>query len=358
MTGAAQQHVPAAVERARRIVLAHGWNSTSYQLVNPGLRLWFDEDAVTGYGVAAGRMVVAGAPVCAPERLGTVARHFQDFAAGAGRKVCYFGAGSRLERELAGCDPRSRVLLGSQPVWDPSHWSSVAARHASIRAQLNRARNKGVSVAEWAAREAQDSAQLRRILERWLGTRGLPPMGFLVEPDTLGRVLDRRAFVATREDTPVAFLLASPVPARNGWLVEQIVRDPGAPNGTNELLVDAAMTALAADGSRYVTLGLSPLSSRAPAPASSLPAWLRLTFAWVRAHGRRFFNFEGLDAFKSKLRPDEWEPVYVLTPGRPFSPLDLYAIAGVFGRGSAAGFIGRALWRAASEEFEAMRARG
>ena len=30
---------------------------------------------------------------------------------------------------------------------------------------------------------------------------------------------------------------------------------------------------------------------------------------WVRAHGKRFYNFEGLEAFKSKFRPDGWEPI-------------------------------------------------
>lgn len=313
--------------------------------MNPGLKLWFDGDAVAGYGLAAGRLVVAGAPVCTPERLGSVAVHLQNFAAGLGRKVCYFGAGSRLEGELPARVPNSRVLLGAQPVWDPSVWSSKVESHASLRAQLHRAQNKGVAVSEWNAGEAQDNPALRAILDQWLGTRGLPPMGFLVEPDTLGRVLDRRTFVAMRGGVAAAFLIATPIPARSGWLIEQVVRGPRAPNGTSELLVDAAMNALAAGGSSYVTLGLSPLSARAGITQEGLPAWLRLTFAWVRAHGRRFFNFEGLDAFKSKLRPDEWEPVYVLTPGRSFSPMDLYAIAGVFGGGSLPLFLMKAMGR-------------
>lgn len=344
----AAPRLPAEVERARRIVLAHGWNSTSYQLLNPGLRLWFDEETVAGYVPAAGRLVVAGAPVCAPERLHGAALALQRYAASEGRRVCYFGAGSRLEERLA--REGSRVSLGAQPVWDPAGWEEIVRTHASLRAQLHRARNKDLRVEAWSADRAREHRALRRVLHEWLGGRGLPPMRFLVEPDTLGRILDRRVFVATCRGEPVAFLLASPVPSRQGWLVEQIVRGRDAPNGTSELLVDAAMRALAADGARYVTLGLSPLSTRAALPPEPLPTWLRLTFAWVRAHGRRFFNFEGLDAFKAKLRPHAWEPIYVLVPDRRFSPADLYAIAGAFGGGSAAGFVARALWRAARME--------
>ena len=41
-------------------------------------------------------------------------------------------------------------------------------------------------------------------------------------------------------------------------MIEQIARSSDAPNGANELLVDAAMRDLASDGSDYVTLGLVP----------------------------------------------------------------------------------------------------
>jgi hypothetical protein len=45
-----------AVARARDLVLAYGWNSTSFQIVNPGIKSWFSEDgeAVAGYVPAAG----------------------------------------------------------------------------------------------------------------------------------------------------------------------------------------------------------------------------------------------------------------------------------------------------------------
>ncbi len=342
-------------------MLAHGWNATSYQLLNPGLALWFSAagDAVAGYADAAGRMVIAGAPVCGDGRLAAVVAELEAAARARGRAVCYFGAGHRLERLLRGLPDAARVRIGAQPVWDPRRWPARVDGHASLRAQLHRARSKGVGVVEWTAAAARDDPRLRALLAAWLRGRGLPPMTFLVEPDTLGRVLDRRVFVAERQGTAVAFLLASPVPARDGWLVEQIVRGPAAPNGTSELLVDAAMRTLAADGARYVTLGLSPLSSRAPDAGVGPvpPAWLRAAFRWVRAHGRRFYNFDGLDAFKAKLGPDEWEPIYAIARARHFRPIDLYAIAGAFGGGSASRFVARALVRAVRDDMRRLTTR-
>lgn len=343
-------------------MLAHGFNATAYQIINPGIALWFDPrgDAVVGYVEYHRVCVVAGAPVCPVDRLPAVMQAFEAEAALGGRRVCYFGAESRLEDRLHASRSHAMVLLGAQPAWDPAHWAGIVAHKASLRAQLHRARNKGVVVAPMPPAIATDNPELRRVLDEWLGTRGLPPLHFLVEPDTLARLFDRRIFVASLRGRAVAFLVASPAPARNGWLVEQILRGAGAPNGTNELLLDAAMRALAADGYTYVTLGLSPLSAHAPREAATHdPLWLRLLLHWVRAHGRRFYNFAGLDHFKAKFQPDRWEPVYAVASEADFSPSMLYAIAGAFSGGSPVLTVSRALWRALRTEMHwaARRAR-
>ncbi len=339
------------VARARELVLAHGWNATAYQIVNPGIAHWFAAagDAVVGYTDWSGVSVVAGAPVCRAERLPQVTAEFEREAARAGKTVCYFGAEGRLEA-IGRDDPgRARVLLGAQPVWNPGRWRAIVAGNASLRAQLNRARNKQVAVSEWPAERAESSPALRDILSQWLATRGLPPLHFLVEPDTLSRLGDRRVFVATREDQPVAFLVASPVPCRRGWLIEQFVRGTGAVNGTTQLMVDTAMRGVADSGAEYVTLGLAPLSRRA-GHGEHNPLWLRGILGWVRAHGRRFYNFDGLDAFKARLQPERWDPVFAIAAAPAFSPRYLYAIAGAFSGGSPVGLLARGLVRAASTE--------
>lgn len=346
--------------RARELVLRYGWNVMAYQILNPGLEYWFsaDGEAVVAYVVANGYRVVAGAPVCPPESLADAATAFGEEARREGQRVCYFGAQDRLIELMAERGPASKVLLGAQPFWDPRHWPAILERKASLRAQLARARNKGVAVRLWAPEGAADHPALRRCLDEWLETRGLPPMHFLVEWNVLPHLLDRRLFVAERVGQPVGFLIASPVPLRNGWLIEQIIRGRAAPNGTTELLLDTAVRALAAEGAEYVTLGLSPLSpviAQHPPP----PRSIRLLLGWVRLHGRRFYNFEGLDRFKSKFQPEGWEPIYAVTDRRRIPVRLLYAIAGAFGGASPILFISRASLRALRQEvrWAAARAR-
>lgn len=321
-----------SVERAREIVLTHGWNTTSFQIVNPGIEYWFgpDGESVVGFVSSQRVRVVAGAPVCSEETLETVTRRFEDESGKAGRSVCYFGAEARLEKVLHHDPHHSMVLLGAQPVWHPSRWAGIVAKHSSLRAQLNRAKNKGVLVSEWPIDRAHDSPALRECLESWLSIKGLPPLHFVIEPETLKRLENRRIFVAERGDNMEAFLVLSPIPTRNGWLTEQFPHRPGAPNGTVELMMDTAIRTVAAEDCEYVTLGLSPLSKRAKIEPYDNPVWLRFLLAWMRKHGQRFYNFDGLDHFKSKLQPEYWEPVFAISNEREFSGRTLWAIANAF----------------------------
>ena len=86
---------------------------------------------------------------------------------------------------------------------------------------------------------------------------------------------------------------------------------------------------LRSEGYRSLSLGMTPLSGFAAHPLA--PRWHRLArFIW--SHGRRFYNFQGLHAFKGKFDP-VWEPRY-LTASGAFGPyLALADIAVLIGGG-------------------------
>jgi len=342
----------AGFERARDLVMKYGWNTTCFQIVNPGNEYWFGEDgeSVVGF-VASNRVrVVAGAPVCAEHRLKEVASKFESDTAKLGLSVCYFGAEGRLDELYHDDAAHSMVLLGAQPVWQPTEWHSIVAENSSLRAQINRARNKCVTVSEWPVERARDNAELRDCLTSWLRLKGLPPLHFVIESETLERLEKRRVFVAMRNSNVEAFLILSPIPERSGWLTEQFPHRPGAPNGTVELMMDTAIRAIAVDGGEYITLGLSPLSKRAKIEPFDNPLWLRILLAWMRKHGQRFYNFEGLDRFKSKLLPKYWEPVFAISNEPQFTGKTLYAIALAFTQNSPFRIIGGGLSRAFGNE--------
>ena len=55
---------PCCDPRVRELVLAYGWNSTAYQILNPGIEHWLTptRDAVVGFVREHRRWITAGAP--------------------------------------------------------------------------------------------------------------------------------------------------------------------------------------------------------------------------------------------------------------------------------------------------------
>ncbi len=344
---------------ARELVMTYGWNTTAYQILNPGLQHWYapHEPAVVAYTRRQNVLLVAGAPVCAADALGTAAAAFERFARDQGCRVCYVCAAERMRAVAARTGEHSTIVIGAQPVWNPQGWARVIETRRSLRAQLTRARNKGVTIESIPCAQGRGNPELDRVLDEWLRSRGLPPLHFLVEPHTLnGAVADRVLMVARRAGAAVAFLVASPVVARNGFLIEQVARSPRAPNGVSELLIDAAMRRFAEDGRAYVTLGLVALSNQADG-AGINPWWLRLMMTFARAHATRFYNFRGLERFRTKMSPDYWETIYAISNERSFSLRTLYAMGEAFSGISPWRALGLGVLRAVGHEVRRLRGR-
>ena len=108
---------------------------------------------------------------------------------------------------------------------------------------------------------------------KWKKRRRLPPLHFLAEPNVLDGVMtDRMVLVGRRRDEPVGLLVASPIRARHGYQVELLARSADAPNGSSELLIDAAMTAGAANTeSVRMLMRAGPFGAGNPEPVIALP---------------------------------------------------------------------------------------
>ena len=343
---------------ARELVMLYGWNATCYQILNPGIEHWFSPKipAVVGYTRRIGVLLVAGAPVCPGERLAEVCAEFEDYARSQNCRVCYVCAAERLRTLFADSSEHSIVTLGAQPVWDPRDWPQLIQDHSSLRAQLNRCRNKDVIVEAAVPDEAAGDPELRRVLREWLSARSLPPLEFLVEPDVLdGVVSERMILVAKRNSTPIAYLVASPIAARQGYLVELVARSRTAPNGVSELLIDAAMQRFAEEDRLYATLGLVALASAAEPGIRENPFWLRSLMRFARLHANRFYNFQGLEQFRVKMAPCDWEPIFAISNEQRFSALTLYGMGAAFSGISPWLAIGIGAMKAVREEIRRYR---
>jgi phosphatidylglycerol lysyltransferase len=330
-------------ERALALISEHGRTSTAFQALARGLSHWFlsvDSGAtnrdlgLVAYAAHGGAWIAAGEPIASEVDAVHVAECFVQAARAERRRASFFAT----EGNLASSPRFRRTLIGEQPVWDPQDWAAKLKEHRSLREQLRRARAKGVVIRRVTGETLSGDAALRDTLQamiaRWLAARTMSRMRFLVDVNPLEHLDHRQLFVAERHDSVVGLLSLSPVPARDGWLFEHLLRDPAAPNGTSELLVHHAMRELAQRGDRWATLGLAPLSG-------PISGWLRA----ARSVSRPLFNFDGLAAFKRKLRPDRWAPIYLVYPRESNSAVAMLDGLRAFAGGSLFGFAMRTALR-------------
>ena len=345
----------------RDLVRRYGTDATSEQTLNAGLHHWTRGDAGVAYAVSrvTGRRVwvTAGGPLCAPDARSATMRAFEATAEAAGARPVWFAIDAAAVAALG--SGHTALVFGAEPEWTPARWAETVDGRASLRQQVRRAGRQGVTVREEPVGQVAADAGVHAVLDFWLATRGMAALAFLADPHVLGAPGDRRAFVArTPAGQAVGVLLLAPIAARHGWLVEWIWRGAGAPNGVTDGLLDAVVRQLATEGAAVVSLGIVPLASRAPLSDPAPPAAVRLLLAWMRAHARRFYRFDGLEWFKTKYRPEHWRPVYVATSGPRVGLRSLAAVADVFAahRGLVPHLAG-ALARAAAEEARRIRPR-
>lgn len=324
-------------ERAQvlRLVERHGWNATAFQTLEPGYSYAFYGSSCVAYVDTGAAWVVAGAPLADLADLSSVAMRFAADARSAGKRCCFFGVEERF-REATGAAFRS-FCVGEQPVYDPRAWAQIVRQHSSLRAQLQRATNKGVRVRELGPGELESKpvrAGVESLARRWLAARSMAPLGFLVQLELFQLSSHRRCFVAELAEEVVGFAALVPVPARPGFLLEDLLRAPEAPNGTSELLVHAAMSWANTRGCRWLTLGLSPLAGEVPEP---LRLFRRASF---------LYDFEGLRAYKAKLKPCNWSNIFVAYPRSQRAPLALLDVLQAFSEGSLLRFAARSLFSA------------
>ena len=314
-----------------------GADAVSFQSLESGLAWWRDAPAPEGTGAAlayrdTGRSWIAvGTPLVESAATTRAAGRFAAAAREQNRRAVFFG----VEQVDAFAGFR-RLALGLQSVLQPECWPATLGASRKLREQLRRARAKGVTVRLASAAEVAPGTALRGEVERlrreWLGTRPMEPMGFLVAVEPFHAAPHHLYVVAERQGRVVQFLSAVPAFASRGWLFEDMLRGPDAPNGTTELVLDLALRTIAGTAV-WATPGLTPL-------AGPITWWLRA----ARTVTTPLYDFDGLRRFRARLAPARWVPVWLVWDRGP-AWLVLLDVLRAFACGPLTAFAWRSLTR-------------
>lgn len=307
----------------------YGYNAHSLVSIAQGARIWTTpkvEGAII-YGQWGRVWLAAGDPLAAEDEMSAMVQGFIEAAREKNCIAAFVPATARLARATVPSQLKA-VKVGAAPYFDLRAWEPRGNRAKKLRAGVNQARRAGVQIEFIDCAGERLKRETAVLCQSWLKTRRTATtFCWLLALDPFLHA-ERKRFFAARNATGelVGFLAASPIPARDGWYLEDFLRSPDAPQGTTDLLVMEALTKLSAEGAKLATLGTSPL---APDGEREVPTvdYLEKTMHTVAARFSHLYNFEGLRRFKAKFVPTWWESEYALVPrGVIVPPLVTYAM--------------------------------
>lgn len=318
-------------EELLRLQSVYGYNAHSLVSIAPGARSWSTAgiDGAIIYSDFGKVWLAAGDPLARPEDINRLLRGFIAGARKANRSAAFVPATERFAREALQLG-FSAIKVGAAPYFDLKTWDPRGNRAKKMRAGINQASRARVRIEFVESFSEALKTETAELCLCWLKTRpSATTFGWLLALDPSLRADRKRLFAARNsQGLLVGFLAASPIPARDGWYLEDVLRRPDAPPGTADLLVVEALRRLRKEGASVATLGTAPLAEEGVDEISTHDHPLverALLLAAERLEA--FYSFEGLRRFKAKFAPSWWECEYVLgQPGAMVSPRVAHAI--------------------------------
>ena len=326
--GAAGRYLQLYIRHAHKLILPdptvdllelhqlYGYNAHALVGISPGIRSWTSTEAkgAVAYNEFGKVWLVPGDPLAAAENLAQVTTGFLRAARAKGRVVGFMPATEQFAKQSSALGLRA-VRLGSAPYFDLATWAPRGDRAKKARAGVNQARRAGLRVVEVAEVDERLVRETACLCKSWLTTRrSAIKFSWLFSID-LFQHRERKKYFTARDPNGklVGFLAASPIPARDGWYLEDVLRAKDAPNGTTDLLVVEVFELLRRDGAKLATLGTAPMAMEGHVdPEVRVSSLLSKVTRLIATCFSVFYNFGGVRRFKTKFAPSWWESEYVL----------------------------------------------
>lgn len=307
----------AGLARARSVV-EHGEVAEAH-LVGLGDKQILWNGAGSGFLMFArqGRCLVAlfdpvGPASCWPELTGSFLR----LARSQGCQPIFYQV-SPAFRDFTARHGMRGYKLGERADVRLRDFSMAGKDWASLRRAINRAERDGLQFEMIAPEEiAPLVPELQAVSDSWLAMNKAAEKRFSLGRFTRDYLCAHPLGLVRFEGRIVAFV--NVMTAGENAFIDLMRFQPGVHRGVMDLLMVRVIEVLRAEGYNRLNLGMAPLVGLRSDARAAL--WDRAGGLVFRT-GNRFYNFQGLQAFKAKFDPD-WTPRYLVVPAKsnPFRP--------------------------------------
>lgn len=262
------------------------------------------------YGVQGRTWAAMGDPVGPPELVPALIRAFLERCDDFGGTPVFYEVRKDNLHHYADFG-LTFVKLGEEARVDLTRFSLEGGASSRHRQAFRRLEKEGASFRIIPALEAVPlMKELRTVSDEWLGDKPSEKgfsLGFFDE-SYLSRF---RLAVIERNGHVVAFANIWSGANRDELSIDLMRYGANAPKGVMESLFIHLMVWGKAEGYRWFSLGMAPMSGFERSPVA--PFWTKVG-SFLYEHGEGVYNFQGLRLFKDKFDP-VWEPHYLAYPG-------------------------------------------
>lgn len=301
-----------AEDKIRRVLETAEDAAANVALLGDKRLLWSpDERAFIMYQISGDSWIAMGDPVGPFEYHEDLAWAFRELVDRfSGRPVFYQVADRSLSLYIdLGL---SLSKLGEDARVPLEGFSLEGSQRARLRQAVHRAERDGASFdVVLRADVPRIMADLRKISDEWLAARSTAEKAFSLGSFSPDYLQNFDCAVARVQGEIVAFANLWAAPAAGELSIDLMRHGEDAPKGMMDFLFAQLMLWGAANGYRWFSLGMAPLSGMEQRPLA--PLWHKLGH-FVYTHGESFYNFEGLRSYKEKFDPN-WSPRYLACPG-------------------------------------------
>lgn len=239
----------------------YGFNSFSSLLLYEDIQVFSspDEEGFIGYLDYSPLYIALGEPVCPRDKYTYLTEHFLTFCRQQ-NKICIF---ILVGEEFVSATSHlswTRILIGDDMIFNVQEYSPSGDKAKKVRSARNQIIRRGAKVKEYRpaiSRSPELESEFEAVTSRWLQRHSRFQM-YLMKIDLFAFKELKRYFYVEYDGRVIGILTCLPIYARNGYLFEDLIRDPDSPNGATELLILEALRVYKEEGKDIATLGLSP----------------------------------------------------------------------------------------------------
>ena len=279
-----------------------------------------------GYRNGRAMHLVVGEPICAPENYQVAMQEFITYCQVERKPFVQICCGESYKEAVKDLD-LSSFCIGEDFIFDTSTYSPKGRRAKIVRWASKRAIRSGVSVKEYNPRNQLDpalEAAFEAVAQRWMknNTRFTP---HLTDLNIFENRAYKRYFYAKLGGAPVAMIICLPIFGQQGYLLEDVIRDPAAPYGSIELITLTILDVLKNNGWKMATFGISPSLD-----ANELTGTSRIFVKTGMWFADRLFGLHQLYHSRKKFHATYSKPSYALKYPQGFNAIDVVRIISLF----------------------------